>query len=315
MTDFERVAGPLRGELLAHSYRMLGSWHEAEDAVQETYLRGWRAWDGFEERSSVRTWLHRIATNVCLNATRDRGRRALPSGIGAPTDDLAGQPDVLPPETWLEPFPGDRADLRLALIAAMQTLPPVQRAVLLLRDVLAFPAAEVAEMLEMSVAAVKSSLQRARAKLADVDFGLDDVVEPSSPQARRLLDAYVTAFETADVNALTTALRADATLELLPNRAWVAGMAACSRVFAASVGHPGDWRMDRVTVNGQPGVAAYLHGEPFGIAVLDVRRDGIAGVTVFGDPALVGRLELSGAGRFPAPCATASRDCARRRAR
>ena len=293
LTDFERATAPLRGELLAHSYRMLGSWHEAEDAVQETYLRGWRAWDGFGERSSVRTWLHRIATNVCLNAARDRGRRALPSGIGASTDDMDGQPDVRPSETWIEPFLGDRADLRLALIAAMQTLPPAQRAVLLLRDVLAFTAAEVAEMMDMSVTAVKSSLQRARARMADVDSGPDDVVEPSSPQARRLLDAYVTAFETADVDALTTVLRADATLELLPNRAWFAGMAGCSRVFATAVGHPGDWRMDRVIVNGQPGVAAYLHGQPFGIAVLDVRRDGIAGVTVFGDPALVRRITAS----------------------
>jgi RNA polymerase sigma-70 factor (ECF subfamily) len=293
VTDFERAAAPLRGELLAHSYRMLGSWHEAEDAVQETYLRGWRAWDGFEERSSVRTWLHRIATNVCLNTVRDRGRRALPSGIGAPTDDMHEQPDVLPTDAWIQPFPGDRADLRLALIAAMQTLPPAQRAVLLLRDVLAFRAAEVAEMMDMSVAAVKSSLQRARARLADVDFAPDDVVEPSSPQARRLLDAYVTAFETANVDALMTVLRVDVTLELLPNRQWFAGLAGCSRVFATAVGRPGDWRMDRVTVNGQPGVAAYLHGQPFGIAVLDVRRDGIAGVTVFGDPALVRRITTS----------------------
>lgn len=290
VSDFEQVAAPLRGELLAHSYRMLGSWHEAEDAVQETYLRGWRAWDGFEERSSVRTWLHRIATNVCLNVARDRGRRALPSGIGAPTDDVDGQPDVLPPQTWIEPFPGDRADLRLALVAAMQTLPPAQRAVLLLRDVLAFPAAEVAEMMGMSVAAVKSSLQRARSRLTEVDFGPDDVVEPSSPQARRLLDAYVTAFETANVDALMTVVRADVTLELLPDRQWFAGVAGCSRVFAMAVGRPGDWRMGRVIVNGQPGVSAQLHGQPFGIAVLDTRQDGIAGVTVFRDPALVRRF-------------------------
>ncbi|MCA2211884.1 RNA polymerase subunit sigma-70 [Jidongwangia harbinensis] len=286
MSDFERGAAHLRGELLAHSYRMLGSWHEAEDAVQETYLRGWRAWDAFEQRSSVRTWLHRIATNVCLNVARDRGRRALPSGLGAPTGDGDGPPDVLPPQTWIEPFPGDRADLRLALVAAMQTLPPVQRAVFLLRDVLAFPAAEVAEIMDMSVGAVKSSLQRARTRLAEVDQGPDDVVEPRSPQARRLLDAYVTAFETADVEALMAVVRVDVTLELLPNRQWFAGVADCSPVFAMAVGRPGDWRMDRVIVNGQPGVTAHLYGQPYGIAVLDVRHDGIAGVTVFGDPAL-----------------------------
>ncbi|WP_228004156.1 RNA polymerase subunit sigma-70 [Amycolatopsis sp. YIM 10] len=292
MTDFERAAAALRGELLAHSYRMLGSWHEAEDAVQETYLRGWRAWTGFEERSSVRTWLHRIATNVCLNAARDRGRRALPSGIGAPADDVDGPPDPLPPQAWIEPFPGDRADLRLALIAAMQTLPPTQRAVLLLREVLAYSAADVAEIMDMSVGAVKSSLQRARARLADVDVQPDDIVEPHSPQARRLLDAYITAFQTANVDALTAALRADATLELLPDRAWFAGVARCSPVFATAVGRPGDWRMDRMVVNGQPAVAAYLHGQPFGIAALDVRHDGIAGVTVFADPALVRRITV-----------------------
>jgi RNA polymerase sigma-70 factor (ECF subfamily) len=197
---------------------------------------------------------------------------------------------VLPPETWVQPFASDRSDLRLALVAGMQTLSATQRAVLLLRDVLAFPAADVAAMLDTSVAAVKSSLQRARARMAEVAPSPDDVVEPTAPQARRLLDAYVTAFETGDVKVLTTVLRADATLELLPGRAWYAGKVACSRVFAAAVGSPGDWRMDRTIANGQPAVAAYLRGQPYGVAVLDIRRDGIAGVTVFGDPALVDRF-------------------------
>jgi RNA polymerase sigma-70 factor (TIGR02960 family) len=287
---FEAAAGPLRSELLAHCYRMLGTWDEAEDAVQETYLRGWRAWDSFEQRSSERTWLHRIATNVCLNAIRDRGRRALPSGIGAPAEEIGGPSEVLPPETWVQPIASDRGDLRLALIAGMQTLSANQRAVLLLRDVLAFPAADVAAMLDTSVAAVKSSLQRARARLAEVAPSPDDVVEPAAPQARRLLDAYVIAFETGDVKVLTAVLRADATLEVLPGRAWFAGKVACSRVFADAVGRPGDWRMDRTVANGQPAVTAYRHGQPYGVAVLDIRRDGIAGITVFGDPALVPRF-------------------------
>jgi RNA polymerase sigma-70 factor (ECF subfamily) len=158
-----------------------------------------RAWADFEQRASVRTWLHRIATNVCLNASRDRGRRALPSGIGAPSDGVDDVSEVLAPETWVQPFNDDRADLRLAFIAGMQTLPPAQRAVLVLRDVLAFPAAEVADMLGTTVAAVKSSLQRARAAIAKAAPDPHDVVEPSSPDARRLLDAYVTAFERADV--------------------------------------------------------------------------------------------------------------------
>ena len=290
VTGFEEAAGPLRSELVAHCYRMLGSWDEAEDAVQETYLRGWRAWDGFGQRASVRTWLHRIATNVCLNAIRDRGRRALPSGIGAPAEEVGGPPEVLPAGTWVQPFAGDRSDLRLALIAGMQVLPATQRAVLLLRDVLAFTAIDVAAMLDTSVAAVKSSLQRARARMAQVAPSPGDVVEPTDPEARRLLDAYVIAFETGNVEVLTAVLRADATLELLPGRAWYAGKVACSRVFADAVGSPGSWRMDRTIANGQPAVTAYLHGQPFGVAVLDIRRDGIAGITVFGDPALVERF-------------------------
>jgi RNA polymerase sigma-70 factor, ECF subfamily len=290
VTAFEEAAAPLRRELLAHCYRMLGAWDEAEDAVQETYLRGWRGWDRFQERASVRTWLHRIATNVCLNAVRDRGRRALPSGIGAPSDRLDEPPEVLPPESWVQPFADDRLDLRLALIAGMQTLPPAQRAVLLLRDVLCFAAGEVAEMLDTSTPAVKSSLQRARASMARVAPDPADVVEPSAPEARRLLDTYVRAFETADVEALTAVLRADATLELVPSPAWYAGKAICSRVLASAVGRASDWRMQRTVANGQPAVAAYLHGQPFGIALLDVRRDGIAGITVFEDRALVARF-------------------------
>jgi RNA polymerase sigma-70 factor (TIGR02960 family) len=290
MTEFEEASGPLRGALIAYCYRMLGSWDEAEDAVQETYLRGWRAWDGFERRSSVRTWLYQIATNVCLNAARDRIRRAVPSGIGAPADNADQPSEVLTPDHWLQPFAGDREDLRLAVIAAMQTLPSTQRAVLLLRDVLGFPARDAAEILGISVPAVKSSLQRARSRLAEAAPVPDDVVEPSAPEARRLLDTYVRAFETADVQVLTDVLRADATLELVPARAWYSGKETCAVVLASAMGKPGDWRMDRAVANGQPAVAAYLHGQPFGIAVLDVRRDRIAGITVFGEPALVERF-------------------------
>jgi RNA polymerase sigma-70 factor (TIGR02960 family) len=292
VTDFAETTAPLRGELLAHCYRMLGAWDEAEDAVQETYVRGWRGWEGFEQRASPRTWLHRIATNVCLNAIRDRGRRALPSQIGPPSESLDGPADPLGPDAWVQPFPGDRSDLRLALVAGMQILPGTQRAVLLLRDVLAFGASEVADMLDTSVPAVKSSLQRARARLAEVAPAPDDIVEPTHPQAQRLLDVYVAAFETGDVEALTAVLRAEATLELLPDRRWYAGKAICSRVFAAGAGDRGDWRMERMVANGQPAVRACMHGQPFGVAVLDVRRDGIAGVTVFGDPGLVDRFRL-----------------------
>ncbi|WP_084216262.1 RNA polymerase subunit sigma-70 [Pseudonocardia spinosispora] len=290
VTGFEEVAGALRGELLAHCYRMLGSWDEGEDAVQETYLRGWRGWDGFDERSSVRTWLHRIATNVCLNAIRDRGRRALPSGLGAPTDDPDAAPGVLPPQKWVQPFADDRDDLRLAFIAGLQTLPATQRAVLLLGDVLRFPATGVAEMLGISVVAAKSSLQRARARMVQVAPNPYAVVEPSAPAARRMLDSCVDAFETANVELLLAVLRDDATLQLVPNQTWFAGKANCSPVLAGAVGNPGDWRLLPTIANGQPAAEVYLHGQPYGLTVLDVRRDGIADITVFTDPALVKRF-------------------------
>jgi RNA polymerase sigma-70 factor (ECF subfamily) len=179
--EFARSTEPFRRELLAHCYRMLGSLDEAEDLVQETFLRAWRSHAGFEGRSSLRVWLYRIATNACLTALEQRGRRALPSGLGAPSDDPDGAPVVAGPEvTWLGPIPDAlvtgpaedpaaiavaRESLRLSLIACLQYLPARQRAVLILRDVLAFPAAEVAAMLGMSTVAVKSALQRARARL------------------------------------------------------------------------------------------------------------------------------------------------------
>jgi len=200
-TEVGELTGQLAAErrgLLAHCYRMLGSWDEAEDAVQEASMRAWRARDGFEGRSSVRVWLYRIATNVCLTALDGRNRRALPSGLGAPSDDPAAEPVPAGPETWIQPFrtdPADvveaRADLRLALIAGLQHLPPRQRAVLLLREVLAFPAAEVAEMLGLSVPAVKSALQRARARLEEVAPTRESVAEPTAARARELLEGYM----------------------------------------------------------------------------------------------------------------------------
>jgi RNA polymerase sigma-70 factor (ECF subfamily) len=289
VTDaFEAATEPLRRELTAHCYRMLGSWDEAEDAVQETYLRAWRAWAQFEHRASARTWLHRIATNVTLTALEGRGRRALPSGLGAPMEE--GQPEYLPAATWIQPYADDRDDLRLALIAGLQTLTPGQRAVLLLRDVLAFPASDVAEMLSLTEGAVKSTLQRARARLTKASPLADDIAEPRSPAARRQLDAYLTAFRTADVTGLAAVLREDAKLELVPGRRWFDGVSDCLPVFVDAVGKPGDWRMEPTVANGQPAVRAYWFGEPMGIAVLDCRADGLAGVTLFGDPALVPRF-------------------------
>lgn len=287
-SDFAAATAPWRQELLGHAYRMLASWDEAEDAVQETYLRAWAGWAAFESRSSVRTWLHRIVANVRLTALAGRGRRALPSGLG-PAD--PGAPETLPPETWIQPYAERRDDLRLAFVAALQTLPPSQRAALVLREALGCSAAETAAVLELSVAAVKSLLQRARRRLARARPDAGDLIEPESATAQRLLTAYITAFERAEIDLLVAVLRADARLELLPSPHWYDGRLACTEVFRAAVGEPGDWRMVRTVANGQPAVTAYLRGEPLGVAVLDARHDGIAGVTVFGDPALVPRFE------------------------
>jgi RNA polymerase sigma-70 factor (ECF subfamily) len=291
-----RLAAEQRG-LLAHCYRMLGSWDEAEDAVQETSLRAWRGRDAFAGRSSVRVWLYRIATNVCLTALDGRNRRALPSGLGAPSDDPAAQPVTAGPETWIQPFrtdPADvvaaRADLRLALIAGLQHLPPKQRAVLLLREVLAFPAAEVAEMLGLSVPAVKSALQRARARLDEVAPTRESVVEPTAARSRELLDGYMAAWENADVAAFERVLRSDAGLEAVPSRTWFAGKKLCVAWAGQFLGAPGDWRMVAAEANGQPAAVSYWHSRPMGVAVLTPAVDGIAQLTVFGDAALVPRF-------------------------
>src|SRR5690349_5784639 len=222
---------------------MLGSIQDAEDLVQETYLRAWRAYGGFEGRSSVRTWLYQIATNGCLTELAKRSRRVLPSDLYAPQSD----PGAYAEETgtnadWLQPVPDalvtpDTADpaaivaaregLRLALIASLQYLPPRQRAVLVLRDVLAFPATEVAVMLGTTAVSVKSALQRARARLRELAPAADQLAEPTESQARALLDQYISAFENADATALERLLLEDATLEATPLRTWFAGRRTC----------------------------------------------------------------------------------------
>ena len=302
---FTRSTEPFRRELLAHCYRMLGSVDDAEDLVQETYLRAWRSFDSFEGRSSLRTWLYQIASNACLTAMRQRSRRPLPSGLGAPDEDSSVPAAARSGVLWLQPIPDalvrpDRGDpaaiavsresLRLALIASFQYLPPRQRAVLLLRDVLAFPAAEVAEILGTTTTAVKSALQRARARLEEVAPAADQVAEPAEPEARAVLDQYIRAFETSDAVALKQLLRRDATLELPPSPAWFAGGQAIAEAVRG-LGSPGDWRMLAVTANGQPAAAAY-HREPDGtyrayaIVVLTATATGVARLVVFADPGL-----------------------------
>ncbi len=301
-TGFETEAEAYRRELLAHCYRMLGSLDDAEDAVQETYLRAWRSYDAFEGRSSLRTWLYRIATNACLNALRHGSRRQLPSGLTGPSQYPAAVEPAPDGVLWLQPFPdaldpaavvAGRDSLRLALVASLQYLPPRQRAVLILRDVLAWPAAEVAEALQTSVPAVKSALQRARARLTEVSPAADDVTEPDAPEAKALLDEYMAAFEQSDPVRLERLLREDAALEMVGSTTWFSGLRTCMPFFVASaLGAPGDWRMLPTTANGQPAAGAYLHGEPYGIAVLTTTTGGVSRIVVFGDPGLVPRFGL-----------------------
>jgi RNA polymerase sigma-70 factor (ECF subfamily) len=303
MTAFTRETEPFRRELVAHCYRMLGSAHDAEDIVQETYLRAWRGYREFQNRSSVRTWLYRIATNACLSALAHRSRRVLPSGLGPPAGDPHTEPSPAPDALWLQPIPdawtGDpaavvtsRESLRLALIASLQHLPAQQRAVLLLRDVLAFPAADVAATLDISVAAVKSALQRARVRMQEVSPSAGEILEPTEPRARELLEKYIAAFENADTALLEDVLRDDAALEMVGSRTWFAGLPTCLPYLSGVVGVQGDWRMVAISANGQPAAAAYRRDgdgvlRAFGIAVLDVTATGIARIVVFGEPDLV----------------------------
>jgi RNA polymerase sigma-70 factor, ECF subfamily len=313
--EFADRTEPFRRELLAHCYRMLGSVDDAEDVVQETYLRAWRSYDAFEGRSSLRTWLYQIATNACLNARHSRTRRALPSGLGgAGLAGGAGGPGedrgpAGPGLAWLQPIPDAlvtaeaddpaavavaRETLRLALIASFQYLPPRQRAVLLLRDVLAFPAGEVARMLGTTTVAVKSALQRARTRLSEVAPAGRQLAEPPEPEARALLEAYIAAFENADAAALERLLRRDATLELPPSSVWYAGGDAIAGAVAG-LGSPGEWRMVPVAANGQPAAAVYRLGDGgahqgFGIVVLTVSTTGIARIVGFADPGLLDRF-------------------------
>ncbi|MBB5915565.1 RNA polymerase sigma-70 factor (ECF subfamily) [Nocardia transvalensis] len=300
MSEFEAY----RGELIGYCYRMLGSVHEAEDVVQETMLRAWRARDRYDStRASVRTWLYRIATNACLTALDGRARRALPSGLGAASDDPGA--DLLPALDipWLQPYPdvrfetAARDDLRLALIAAMQLLPPRQRAVLVLREVLEFSAAEVARQLETSVAAVNSALQRARAALADVP-GLDQVTEPDDPEVRAVIRRYAQAFENADVPALVRLVTTDAVMEMPPVPLWYRGSRDYGRFLDRVFAMRGtDWRMRPLTANGQPALAAYAAATDGGyrlhtLQVFTVTGGRIARNVVFADPGVLAAFEL-----------------------
>jgi RNA polymerase sigma-70 factor (ECF subfamily) len=311
-TDFAKTAEPYRRELLAHCYRMTGSLHDAEDLVQETLLRAWKAYDRFEGKSSVRTWLHRIATNTCLTALENRQRRPLPTGLGAPSSDPTAELVDGAEMPWLEPLPdpaGDPADpltivsnresVRLAFVAALQHLSARQRAVLLLRDVLQWKAAEVADAIGASTAAVNSLLQRARAQLDTVGPSADDrLAAPDSTDAQDQLRRYIAAFEAYDIERLVDIFTSEAIWEMPPFTGWYRGPQAIITLIhrQCPAELPGDMRMLPLTANGQPAAAMYMRdGDghvPFQLHVLDVTDQGVTRVVAFLDTGLFAKFGL-----------------------
>ncbi len=311
-TDFTSTAEPYRRELLAHCYRMTGSLHDAEDLVQETLLRAWKAYDRFEGRSSVRTWLHRIATNTCLTALEHRRRRPLPTGLGAPSSDPTAELVESAEVPWLEPFPesvgdpvdpaaivGSRESVRLAFVAALQHLSPRQRAVLVLRDVLQWKAAEVADAIGTSTAAVNSLLQRARAQLDAAQPSSDDpLTAPESADAQDRLARYIAAFEAYDIERLVDLFTSEAIWEMPPYVGWYQGAQSIVTLIhqQCPAESPGDMRLLPLIANGQPAAAMYMrdgdHHVPFQLHVLDMRNAGVSHVVAFLDTGLFAKFRL-----------------------
>ena len=301
--DFPRLADPYRRELFAHCYRMVGSVHDAEDLVQETYLRAWRSYHGFEGRSSLRTWLYRIATNVCLTSLEGSERRPLPTGLGAPSA-VAGEPLVTADEVlWLDPVPdamiadpaeqaAARDTIRLAFVAALQHLPPRQRAVLILRDVLKWQAKEVAEALGLSTAAVNSLLQRAHAQMEKAQLTADTVDAPVADEHKELLEKYVTAFWEKDIDGIVALLKDDAIWEMPPYVGWYSGARNIGRLIDTQCpGDRHDMPMVATSANGQPAFGLYMRqpgGEftPFHLQVLTITDGAVSHVGAFFDHAL-----------------------------
>jgi RNA polymerase sigma-70 factor (TIGR02960 family) len=310
--EFERLTTPFRRELFAHCYRMLGSVQDAEDLVQETYVRAWRAYDRFEGRSTLRVWLYKIATMACLTALETRRRRPLPSDLRPASKDPSQPLGATEPTlAWLEPVPDalvsspfadpgavvdTNASVRLAFIAALQTLSARQRAVLILRDVLAWRAAEVAELLDTTTDAVNSTLRRARAQLQRSNLNEHELVDPVEAELRAIVDRYVDAFENADVDALVELLRADVELEMPPTPTWFTGRDAVvgflgTRIMRA----PRLWHMVPTRANGQAALVIYERGPDgdvaHGVKLLTFIGNRIARITIFNDPKLVPYFE------------------------
>jgi RNA polymerase sigma-70 factor (ECF subfamily) len=291
-----------RAELTAYCYRMLGSPFEAEDAVQETLLRAWRGLDRFEGRAALRSWLYRIATNVCFDMLNARERRARPMDLGPAREPVESNLNALPEVTWIEPVPAtalaaesDPAEvavahetIRLAFVAALQHLPPRQRAVLILCEVLRWKASEVAELLETSVASVNSALQRARATLETSDVGADRA--PLDEADRELLSRYVAAFEAYDIEALTSLIHEDATQSMPPFDLWLNGREDIFKWWLGpGIGCRGSRVIPTVAANGSPAFGQYKPSEsgsgfdPWALQVLEVSDGRIVELTFFLD--------------------------------
>ena len=285
-----------RSELTGYAYRMLGSPFEAEDAVQETFIRAWRAYEGFEGRSSLRSWLYRIATNVCLDMLGGRERRARPMDLGPAQEPVAENLNTRAEATWIQPVPDpavvteSRETTRLAIIAALQHLPPRQRAVLILCEVLRWQASEVAELLETSVASVNSALQRARATLEASDLSVADAPRSVDLADEELLSRYVKAFEDYDMEALTALIHEDAIQSMPPFDMWLSGR---DDIFAwwwgPGIGCEGSRVIPTVAANGSPAFGQYKPSEsgsgyePWALQVLEVEDGKIVELTFFLD--------------------------------
>ena len=291
-----------RRELTAYCYRMLGSPFEAEDAVQDTLLRAWRSIDRFEGRSALRSWLYRIATNVCMDMLNGRERRARPMDLGPAREPVVASLNTLPEVTWIEPVPessivgeGDPADvavsretIRLAFVAALQHLPPRQRAALILCEVLRWKAAEVAELLDTSVASVNSALQRARATLDAVEPGPGDAAPALDAANRELLARYVEAFQRYDMEALTALIHEDATQSMPPFDMWLRGRDDILAWWVGpGIGCSGSRVIPTVAANGSPAFGQYKPSDtgsgydPWALQVLEIENGRIAEFTFF----------------------------------